>query len=90
MLVAWSGCTYKSMIRDEEWVYFEEWDSNDDSKLDSNEFANGYDDSKIKGNESAQAVFSRCDENEDGVVSALAFYKWEANRDAPAKRDSAA
>lgn len=89
MLLGQSGCLFKSYVHDDNWVYFEDWDVNDDSKIDSTEFVNGYARDKFKDDQSAQAIFTACDDNEDGVVTGLEFYRWEANRGAPVKRDSA-
>jgi len=83
--IAISSCSYKS-IHDDNWVYFEDWDADDNSRLDSAEFISGYlrDDVVKKdttkaasGEEAARASFGACDENNDGLVSGLEFYRWE-------------
>src|SRR5687767_4004941 len=99
--VALNGCAYKH-INEDNWVYFEDWDTNGDSKLDTTEFVSGYvsagffEEDRAKGvtasataEESAKTLFQTCDQNEDGLVSGLEFYQWEVNRDVPAKGDSA-
>lgn len=101
VLLLQNGCAYKPYGRDDNWVYFEDWDMNSDSKIDSTEFVNGYvrdelfkEDrsrgatSSATAEESAKALFLTCDENKDGVVSGLEFYRWEVDRDGPVKRDS--
>jgi hypothetical protein len=85
--VAVSSCSYKS-IHNDNWVYFEDWDMNDNLRIDSAEFVSGYlrDDvferEKAKTasvEETAKSSFETCDENKDGLVSSLEFYHWEVN-----------
>jgi hypothetical protein len=98
--LAWSSCVYKS-TRDDNWVYFEDWDMNHDSKIDSAEFVAGYirDDFQKDGKgsagseapeKSAQTNFATSDENGDGFVTGLEFYHWQLNVDAVPARDTAA
>lgn len=47
VLAIQSGCFYKRYYRDEDWVYFEDWDRDQNSALDSLEFSAGYRESEF-------------------------------------------
>jgi hypothetical protein len=95
------SCTHK-YFHDDSWVYFEDWDANSDSKLDSAEFISGYmrddlykdgkagKDDKVSAEATAKVDFLNCDENKDGFVGSLEFYHWELNRNPEPKRDTVA
>lgn len=42
ILVVQSGCFYKRYFRNEDWVYFEDWDRDQNKAIDSLEFSGGY------------------------------------------------
>lgn len=76
------SCFFHPYFKNEEWWYFEDWDSNGDFIIDQNEFTKGFDENmKTKGDspDIAAAKFVTADENGDKQLSALEFYKWEAS-----------
>jgi hypothetical protein len=74
------SCFYQSYYKDKQWWYFEEWDTNNDSVVDRDEFAAGVKKSKIIGKDtptSDSAAFAVADDNKDNKLSGIEFYKWE-------------
>ena len=63
------------------WSYFEEWDNNTDSKVDKGEFVNGClrDGfvSKAGASTAADSLFAKADEDQNGFLTGLEFYKWK-------------
>jgi len=78
-----SGCAFfKDYSKDNTWSYFEEWDVNTDFRLDKEEFFNGCvkDHFVEKGARSnADTLFDQADENKDGKLTSIEFYKWKVN-----------
>ncbi len=71
---------FKDYTKDNQWSYFEEWDTQTDSKIDKNEFVAGcVRDGFVEKNNTAAAdpMFARADENQDGFLSGLEFYRWK-------------
>lgn len=76
------GCGFfKDYSKDNEWSYFEEWDSNADFRIDKSEFAAGcLKDGfigKIDETEATKSMFASADENQDGQLTGLEFYRWK-------------
>jgi hypothetical protein len=100
---SFTSCLYKPAV-DDNWVYFEDWDMNSDSRIDSAEFVSGYlrDDlykDRFEGSvadkagsaeEAARTNFTICDDDKDGLIRSLEFYHWELNRNPEPKRDTLA
>lgn len=80
LLVA-SGCGFfKDYAKDNQWSYFEEWDANADAKVDKNEFAAGcVRDKFVKKADDPVIIewFNKADEDKDGVLTGLEFYRWK-------------
>ena len=71
---------FKDYSKEQEWSYFEEWDTNADAKVDKNEFIEGCvkDDFIEKNNTSAaDSLFTKADEDKDGALTGLEFYRWK-------------
>ncbi len=78
---------FKDYSKENHWSYFEEWDTNIDTKIDKAEFAQGCvkdDFVGKKNNQSAvDAMFVAADENQDGQITALEFYRWKIHVEEP-------
>ena len=78
---------FKDYSKDNHWSYFEEWDNNVDSKIDKTEFAQGCVKDKFVGKKDNQAaidsMFVKADENKDGLISGLEFYRWKIHVEEP-------
>jgi Ca2+-binding EF-hand superfamily protein len=77
---------FKDYSKDNLWSYFEEWDLNTDSKIDKDEFTAGcVRDGFIGKNSLAMAdpMFIKADENKDGALTGLEFYRWKIHVEDP-------
>lgn len=82
ILLSFGSCGFfKDYSKDNRWSYFEEWDNNTDSRVDKEEFVKGClrDGFVDKSNASteADALFTKADENQDGFLTGLEFYRWK-------------
>lgn len=71
---------FKDYTKENHWSYFEEWDTNADSKVDKEEFAAGCVRDEFidkKDRMAADPMFLKADENQDGVLTGLEFYRWK-------------
>jgi hypothetical protein len=85
---------FKDYSKDNHWSYFEEWDSNVDSKIDKTEFAagcatHGYVDKKKPDTAVSEELFVKADENKDGVITGLEFYRWKIKENKEEDKDVA-
>jgi len=73
---------FKDYTKDSQWSYFEEWDTKTDSRIDKEEFEAGcIRDGFVKKSDLAVAysLFTKADENQDGSLTGLEFYRWKIN-----------
>lgn len=83
-----AGCGFfKDYSKDNHWSYFEEWDNNTDSKIDKQEFAEGCVKDKfvdkIENQAAIDSMFVKADENQDGQLTGLEFYRWKIHVEEP-------
>jgi hypothetical protein len=81
LLPLMASCAFfKDYTKDNQWSYFEEWDTKTDSEIDKEEFEAGcVRDGFIKKGDvaAADSLFTKADENHDGSLSGLEFYRWK-------------
>jgi Ca2+-binding EF-hand superfamily protein len=81
LLLALAGCGFfKDYSKNDQWSYFEEWDTTKDAKIDKQEFMAGcVKEDFVKTDEQAKAdeLFMKADENQDGFLTGLEFYRWK-------------
>ena len=83
MLLLGSCGFFRNYAKGNTWSYFEEWDVNTDMRVDKGEFVSGcMKDGLIKKTDApvaADTLFTTADENKDGLLSSLEFYKWKVH-----------